>query len=88
MMNLDLVITVDTAVAHLGRPRWRRPCWVLLPDYQKIGGASRSRRFALGIRVMRLFRQRWPGDWTTTIGRRQSRLDGLAWLAGGITRPP
>jgi ADP-heptose:LPS heptosyltransferase len=85
MMNLDLVITVDTAVAHLAGAL-ARPCWVLLPDYQTDWRWLADRVDSPWYPgVMRLFRQRLPGDWTTTIADVKAGL--MARLAVGGASP-
>ncbi len=65
--QLDLVITVDTAAAHLAGALGR-PCWVLLPafkpDWRWLADRSDSPWYP---GVMRLFRQARMGDWTPTI---------------------
>ena len=61
--NLDLVITIDTAVAHLAGALGR-PVWVLLPkqaDWRWLEGRDDSPWYP----SMRLFRQGQPGDWPT-----------------------
>ena len=72
MMNLDLVITVDTSVAHLagalGVPVWvalKTPC-----DWRW----QRDRLDCPWYPTMRLFRQRSPRDWSTVIEHMASRL--------------
>jgi hypothetical protein len=62
MENLDLVITSDTAVAHLagalGRPVWLAvKSW---PDWRWFGGRSDSPWYP----TMTIFRQKFPGDWS------------------------
>jgi ADP-heptose:LPS heptosyltransferase len=66
IVNLDLVVTVDTAVGHLaaalGKLVWMldrfEPCW----------------RGLLGQRdspwypTLRLYRQPYPGDWDAVLG--------------------
>jgi hypothetical protein len=65
--NLDLVICVDTAMAHL-TAALGKPCWLLLPNYmtdwrwRSEGSAS---MWYPG--VMRLFRQAEMGDWAPVI---------------------
>lgn len=65
--QLDLVISVDTAVAHLAGALGRE-CWVLLPaykpDWRWLTGRDDSPWYP---QVMRLFRQPRMGDWTATV---------------------
>jgi tetratricopeptide (TPR) repeat protein len=61
VQNLDLVVTVDSAVAHL-TGALGRPVWVLTPspaDWRWLLDRADSPWYA----SMRLFRQRQPGDW-------------------------
>jgi hypothetical protein len=65
LMELDLVITVDTAMAHLAG-LLSKPVWVLLP-------CSAAPRWGRGnsttpwYPTMQLFRQQKPWDWTSPI---------------------
>jgi hypothetical protein len=67
--GLDLVITVDTAMAHLAGAL-DKPCWLLLPWYMtdwRWGAGGEDSIWYPG--VMRLFRQGPDGDWATVIER-------------------
>ncbi len=65
--QLDLLISVDTAVAHLAGALGKA-CWVLLPayrtDWRWLRGRSDSPWYP---GVVRLFRQTRRGDWTSVI---------------------
>ncbi len=63
--QLDLVITVDSAVAHLAGALGK-PVWVMIPaipDFRWQTGRSDSPWYP----TMRLFRQAADGDWYRTI---------------------
>lgn len=65
--NLDLVITVDTAVAHLAGALGR-PCWVLLPQYKTDWRWFTERDDSPWYPgLMGLFRQDESGDWVAII---------------------
>ncbi len=67
VMQLDLVITVDTAVAHLAGALGR-PVWILLPfasDWRWL----RDRIDSPWYPTARLFRQDKRGDWPDVIAR-------------------
>lgn len=65
MLGLDLIITVDTAVAHLAGAM-NIPCFVLLPVYPcwRWGISSRTTAW---YPSMRLFRQTRPGCWQDVV---------------------
>jgi tetratricopeptide (TPR) repeat protein len=74
---LDLVISVDTAVAHLAGAL-AIPVWILLPaspDFRWMLDREDSPWYPSA----RLFRQPSPGDWTSVIARVQA--DMRAWNA-------
>jgi hypothetical protein len=72
MMHLDLVITVDTSVAHLAGAL-ARPVWILLPvaaDWRWL----RDREDSPWYRTARLLRQPRYGDWKSVIARAKTML--------------
>jgi tetratricopeptide (TPR) repeat protein len=76
LLSLDLVITVDTAVAHLAGALGR-PVWTLLAyaaDWRWLRGRDDSPWYP----TMRLFRQDGPGDWSPVIARVAAALQALA----------
>ncbi len=72
---LDLVISVDTSVAHLAGALGR-PTWVLLPyipDYRWLLDRDDSPWYP----TMRLFRQQRAGDYAAAIDRMRAELAGM-----------
>ena len=72
MMGLDLVITADTALAHLAGALGV-PVWVVLqavPDWRWLAERDDSPWYP----SMRLFRQRTPGDWREVLDRAAAQL--------------
>jgi tetratricopeptide (TPR) repeat protein len=70
--QLDLVVTVDTSVAHLAGALGR-PAWVLLPfaaDWRWMENREDSPWYP----SLRLFRQRRPDDWPEVLDRVQAAL--------------
>ena len=70
--QLDLVITVDTAVAHLAGALGR-PVWILLPyaaDWRWLHGRGDSPWYPSAL----LFRQPALGDWRTVLDAVQATL--------------
>lgn len=71
--QLDLVISVDTAVAHLAGALGR-PVWILLPfgaDWRWL----QDRNDSLWYPTARLFRQATLGDWTPVLAAVQAALN-------------
>jgi hypothetical protein len=65
LLTMDLVISVDTMLAHLAGAMGR-PVWTLLP-YRCDWRWMMKRRDSPWYPTMRLFRQARPGDWATVI---------------------
>jgi len=82
LASLDLVIAVDTAVAHLAGAMGR-PVWTLLsfaPDWRWLLDREDSPWYP----TMRLFRQTTPGDWPPVVAR---VADALAAEVAARTDP-
>jgi tetratricopeptide (TPR) repeat protein len=76
MSHLDLVVTVDTSVAHLAGSLGR-PVWVLVPfaaDFRWLLNREDNPWYP----TARLFRQPRLGDWESVIARVRDELERLA----------
>ena len=74
LQELDLLITVDTAVAHLAGALGR-PVWLMLPhapDWRWLLGRSDTPWYP----TMTLYRQPAHGDWDTVVAAIRRDLDG------------
>jgi tetratricopeptide (TPR) repeat protein len=74
--SMDLVVTVDTAVAHLAGALGK-PTWVLLPFAAEWRWLL-DREDTPWYPNTKLFRQRVAGDWPEVIGRVANELQRLA----------
>jgi ADP-heptose:LPS heptosyltransferase len=72
MAELDLIITVDTSIAHLAGALGR-PFWLLLsyaPDWRWLLDRDDSPWYP----TARLFRQPAPGDWGSVVAQVREAL--------------
>jgi tetratricopeptide (TPR) repeat protein len=75
METMDLIIAVDTSVAHLAGAIGK-PAWILLPfipDWRWMLERTDTPWYP----TVRLFRQTVPGDWAGVIARMREALDAL-----------
>lgn len=83
IVQLDLVITVDTAVAHLAGAL-AHPVWTLLPfsaDWRWLTDREDTPWYP----TMRLFRQSQPGDWVGVFQAVQVALQAIVRQPNALT---
>jgi len=83
MGTLDLVISVDTAVAHLAGAMGI-PVWVVLPqlaDWRWMDKREDSPWYP----TARLFRQQTAGDWSAPVENMREVLQGMVAHRGGVS---
>jgi tetratricopeptide (TPR) repeat protein len=80
--SLDLVISIDSAIAHLAGAMGK-PVWILLAecnDWRWLKGREDTPWYPQA----RLFRQNMPGDWSDVVVRLRAAL----WSFAGAGAPP
>lgn len=73
---LDLVISVDTSIAHLAGAIGK-PCWVMLPQFKTDWRWLKDRDDSPWYPTMRLFRQGKDGDWESVILKIRDALQAI-----------
>ncbi|MFZ2267709.1 MAG: tetratricopeptide repeat protein [Azonexus sp.] len=79
LSQLDLLIAIDTSVAHLAGALGV-PCWLLLPCHKTDWRWFQQRSDSPWYPSLRLFRQEAPGDWQAPVAAVQEAL--RLWFAG------
>ena len=82
--NADLVISVDTSIAHLAGAMGK-PTWIMLPHNAEWRWMM-NREDTPWYPTARLFRQPKPGDWTSVTDRIGAELRQLTDLAATADR--
>jgi tetratricopeptide (TPR) repeat protein len=75
--NLDVVISVDTAVAHLAGALGK-PTWIMIPAIAPDWRWMLNREDTPWYPTARLFRQKTPGDWKDVVERIAEQLLKMA----------
>jgi hypothetical protein len=73
MQSLDLIVSADTATAHLAGALGR-PVWIPLPVVHDWRWLADNRSDTPWYPTMRLFRQRTPGQWAPVFERMAAEL--------------
>ncbi|MGB6744231.1 MAG: tetratricopeptide repeat protein [Terracidiphilus sp.] len=85
MAHLDLIVTVDTSVAHLAGAL-AKPTWVLLPlapDWRWLLGREDSPWYP----TVRLFRQPEFGNWQSVLEKIRAEISALAGGNRDVLKP-
>jgi len=83
VQHLDLIVTVDTSIAHLAGAMGK-PTWILLPyaaDWRWLTERSDSPWYP----SVRLWRQKTPGDWESLVGLIKTELE--LYFGVGVQKP-
>ena len=84
--NLDLIISVDTSVAHLAGALGK-PCWLML-RHSGEWRWQRERSDSPWYPTLRLFRQKRAGDWCELVARLAGELAVLVVAPAGRSQTP
>lgn len=76
LRDVDLVISVDTSIAHLAGAMGK-PCWIMLPSIGTDWRWMVERSDSPWYPTARLFRQISPGDWTEVLSAIASEIGRL-----------
>jgi hypothetical protein len=85
--RLDLVISVDSAPAHLAGAL-AAPVWVLLPYVECDWRWQSEGSGTLWYPTMRLYRQSYVGDWSTVVADVSNDLQSYCGVSSGAPAPP
>lgn len=84
--HLDLVISVDTSVAHLAGAMGK-PVWLLLP-YDPDWRWLLQRRDTPWYSTMKLYRQQQPQDWSAPLAELKRDISALMAGDTSVLQPP
>jgi tetratricopeptide (TPR) repeat protein len=73
--NLDIVISADTAIAHLASALGK-PCWLMLRDSSEWRW-QRDKHYSAWYPSIKIFRQTTPGEWSSVIAEIMQALPSL-----------
>jgi hypothetical protein len=87
LSRLDLVITVDTAIAHLAGSLGIET-WVMLARFRTYWTWMKDRNDSPWYPKMRLFRQSTDGDWASVVASVKMALEEKCVDSRSFSRPP